>query len=161
MPILSNPKWEQFAHALADGMKQIDAYEQAGYPRNASAASQLKSRPEIQSRIQELLGEKRDIAIRESEDDLDNLPAELNREWLIKTLMKNVGIAQKAQQIAPANKAVEMLAQIIGVSFKAKTPLADTPDGEPEDTSQTFDFDKASDAIGRLAETLPSGVPGA
>jgi hypothetical protein len=161
MPILSNPKWEQFACALADGMKQIDAYEQAGYPRNASAASQLKSRPEIQSRIQEMLGEKRDIAIREGDDDLENLPSELNREWLIKTLMKNVEIAQKAQQIAPANKAVEMLAQVIGVNFKSKTPVADAPDGEGEDNgSQDFNFDKANDAIGRLHEVLPSSESG-
>ncbi|MBS3648805.1 hypothetical protein KEU06_09325 [Pseudaminobacter sp. 19-2017] len=156
MPVLSNPKWEVFATGLADGLTVLDAYEQAGYPRSASSASQLKNRPELQSRVQELIYEKQSAARRESENDPDINPHELNRAWLITTLMKNVEIAQKAQQIAPANKAVEMLAEIIGYSLKnrgGKNANDDDPNKDGE--APGFDFDKANDAIGRLMEVLP------
>ena len=149
MPVLANPKYEQFVIGMVDGLKTIDAYEIAGYARSPSAASQLRAKPEIQQRMQELIAERQ--ATREDEgDDLDNLPSELNRDWLIRTLMKNVALAQKAQQIAPANKAVEMLAELIGYSFKKPGgPAKDKDDEEPE---TNVDVDKMADAFSKLAE---------
>lgn len=150
---LANPKWEVFAQARADGMSQIDSYEHAGYPRSPSAASQLNNKVEILGRIQEIIAEKNEKRLTE-EEGLDDLPAELTREWLIKTLMKNVGLAQRAGQIAPANKAVEMLAEMIGVSFKNKT-AANSPDNSTE-TEENLDLSKAADAFSHLASILPS-----
>lgn len=152
MPALKNPKHEKFASAIVDGMKQVDAYEVAGYPRSPSAASQLANKTEVQVRIQELVSEKQARAT-EIGDDLDNLPNELTREWLVTTLMKNVQLAQKVGQIAPANKAVEMLAELIGYSFK-KPGGAVKPDDEKTADDGNFDINKMSEGIGQLGNIL-------
>lgn len=152
MPILSNSKHETFAAGLADGLKAIDAYERAGYPRSASAASQLKNQPAIEQRVQELIQAKNDIAA-ENADDIDNLPSELNRDWLVRTLMKNVVLAQNARQITPANKAVEMLAQLIGYSFKQPTTNKDDDDSGSTKQPEGFNMDAFAaglDKIGSL-----------
>lgn len=145
MPILSNPKHETFAAGLADGLKAIDAYERAGYPRSASAASQLKNQAAIEQRVQELIQAKNDIAAATA-DDMDNLPSELSRDWLVRTLMKNVALAQDARQITPANKAVEMLAQLIGYSFK--TPQSNKDDDDSGATKKPEDFNMDAFAAG-------------
>lgn len=153
MPKLTNPQHETFCQGMADGLKPIDAYERAGYQRSLSSMSQLKGRPEIQQRVQELIQEKADIAAANG-DDIDNLPAELNRDWLIKTLMKNVVLAQDARQITPANKAVEMLAQLIGYSFKQPTQPKGDDEGESKKSSD-FDMDALTaglDKIGSLVD---------
>lgn len=152
MPALKNPKHEKFAQAIVDGLKQGDAYEVAGYPRSPSAASQLANKSEVQVRVQELISEKQAHAS-EIGDDLDNLPGELTREWLVLTLMKNVQLAQKVGQIAPANKAVEMLAELIGYSFK-KPGGAIKPDDEKPSDESGFDMNKMSEGIGNLGEML-------
>lgn len=163
MPILTNPKHEVFAQSIADGMKVIDAYEHAGYPRSPSAASQLKKRPEIQERVQEIIAGARDEAIRERDLDPDALPETLNQQWLIKTLMKNVQIAQRASQIAPANKAVEMLAQIIGISTGTRgkgIPITDDDENSGDESPHAeVDVDKASEAFERMLKIIPAGTP--
>lgn len=155
---LENPKWEVFAQARADGMNQIDAYEHAGYPRSPSAASQLNNRPEVLDRIQEIAVEKAEQRRAETEGEFDDLPEDLTREWLLKTLMKNVAIAQRAGQIAPANKAVEMIAEMIGISFKNKTANVgdNTIETTPANREPAFDFDRAAEAFKHLANVLPS-----
>lgn len=159
MPVLANPKHEAFAKALADGLKMVDAYEMAGYTRSPSAASQLNNKPEVQQRISELISEKR-ARSEEFDDDLDNLPSELSREWLIKTLMKNVSIAQKNGQIAPSNKAVEMLAELIGYSFKkpAQNPTAEDEAAKNNDKehADNLDMDRIGNAMAQLGKLLPA-----
>lgn len=154
MPQLANDRHERFARAVADGMRTVDAYEAAGYPRSASSASQLKSRPEVSARIAELMQEDLDRRAAD-DDDMDNLPSELNRDWLLRTLMKNISIAQKQGQIAPANKAVEMLAELIGFSFKKPTPPP--APGDTDDDAPDLDMDRFSDAFSKLATVLPAG----
>jgi len=154
MPVLANPKHERFAENIANGLKQVDAYETAGYPRSPSAASQLSKRPEVQQRVQELISEKQAMAD-EIGDDIDNLPNELSREWLIKTLMKNVTIAQRAEQIAPANKAVELLAELIGLSLKKPGAAAAAKStDEDDDKKPDLDLNKMSEGIGQLGQIL-------
>jgi hypothetical protein len=153
MPVLSNPKHETFCHGVADGLRQIDAYERAGYPRSASAASQLFNKAEIQGRMQELISEKQDIAAANG-DTIDNLPSELNREWLIKTLMQNVLLAQKASQISPANKAVEMLAELIGYSFKKPVAAQTSDDGDPKKPAD-LDMDKMAAGLAAIGRIMP------
>ncbi len=159
MPVLSNPKHEAYCKAMADGLKMVDAYEMAGYARSPSAASQLNNRPEIQQRISEMISEKQSRS-QEFDDDLDNLPPDLNREWLLKTLMKNVSIAQKAGQIAPANKAVEMLAELIGYSFKkpGNNPTAEDEEAKAKDKAQEagLDMDRISDGLAKLGSIMPA-----
>ena len=54
MPVLKNAKYELFAQYLAQGMKQADAHEKAGFKRNDGNASKLAAKPEIDARIKEL-----------------------------------------------------------------------------------------------------------
>lgn len=151
MPKLANAKWEAFANGLADGLTVLDAYENAGYPRSQSAASTLKSKPEISERVTEILKGRRDTAVREGEADLETLPDELNKTWVIKTLMRNVEIAQTQGQISAANKAVELLAEFIGMRPKKGAAPVDDDD---KDETKDVDIDKLSDAFGRLHDVL-------
>ena len=54
MPVLKNAKYELFAQYLAQGLKQADAHEKAGFKRNDGNASKLAAKPEIDARIKEL-----------------------------------------------------------------------------------------------------------
>lgn len=54
MPVLSNPRHETFAQALAKGKSQTEAYEIAGYKGDRRAASRLATNVDIQARVAEL-----------------------------------------------------------------------------------------------------------
>jgi hypothetical protein len=61
MPILHNARHERFAQGIAKGKSQHEAYQYAGYSRDAdpkdvrSNAGHLARRPEVAARIEELL----------------------------------------------------------------------------------------------------------
>mgnify|MGYP000083940312 CR=1 FL=1 len=54
MPVLSNPKHELFAQALAKGRIQVDAYAEAGYKPHDSSAARLLGNVRIAARVAEL-----------------------------------------------------------------------------------------------------------
>jgi hypothetical protein len=60
MPVLSNPRYERFAQAIAKGQSQHDAYIYAGYSPNQEAknvrsnAGTLARRPQVAERVIEL-----------------------------------------------------------------------------------------------------------
>jgi phage terminase small subunit len=58
MPTLKNPRHERFAQLLASGKNATDAYELAGYNRDAGNGCNLAKTKEITSRVQELTAEK-------------------------------------------------------------------------------------------------------
>lgn len=147
MPLLANAKHELFAQNMASGMKVLDAYEAAGYPRNPSSASQLHTKPEVQTRIAELI-EERSLQISRmaeaggatSENTEDFHP---DFQWVVRQLKKNAELAQQANQISAANKAIELIAEMYQfVGKKAKEPEVAKP---PE---------KAAPSIADLAERL-------
>ena len=55
MGVLSNPRHERFAQLLAKGIPQEDAYYQAGYEGNKTAASRLANDVNICKRVSTLL----------------------------------------------------------------------------------------------------------
>jgi phage terminase small subunit len=59
MPILTNPRHERFAQALAQGKTADEAYVLAGYAANRGNSATLKKKQTIQNRLSELL-ERRD-----------------------------------------------------------------------------------------------------
>jgi phage terminase small subunit len=59
MPILTNPRHERFAQALAQGKTADEAYVLAGYAANRGNSATLKKKQIIQNRLSELL-ERRD-----------------------------------------------------------------------------------------------------
>lgn len=80
MPVLSKPRYERFAQAVASGKSQHDAYIYAGYAPNQKAkdvrsnAGALARKPEIAARIAEL----QDKQARRIGVTVDDLVAELD-----------------------------------------------------------------------------------
>jgi hypothetical protein len=58
MSVLSNPRHEAFAQALARGMSAAAAYVEAGYKANAGNACTLKSQQTISKRVIEIQEEQ-------------------------------------------------------------------------------------------------------
>jgi phage terminase small subunit len=54
MPLLSNSRHERFAHGLASGKNATEAYKDAGYKGDRTAASRLATNVNVQARVQEL-----------------------------------------------------------------------------------------------------------
>lgn len=56
MPVLPNPRHEAFAQALAKGKTATDAYADAGYKGDRTAASRLSTNVNIRQRVKEVVG---------------------------------------------------------------------------------------------------------
>lgn len=56
MPVLSNAKHERFAQGIAKGLSQTDAYAEAGYKGDRTAASRLSTNVNVTRRVAELQG---------------------------------------------------------------------------------------------------------
>lgn len=54
MPVLDNARHERFAQALAKGRSATDAYTEAGYAGDRTAASRLSTNVNVQARLLEL-----------------------------------------------------------------------------------------------------------
>lgn len=54
MPVLSNPRHEKFAQALAKGSSASEAYERAGYLPKRQNAARLMSNDDVRIRVAEL-----------------------------------------------------------------------------------------------------------
>jgi phage terminase small subunit len=63
MPILSNPRHEKFAQALAEGQSATEAYETAGYTPNDGNAARMKGNDRVKERIAELQGQGAERAV--------------------------------------------------------------------------------------------------
>ena len=87
MAVLANPKHERFAQELAKGKTQIEAYENAGYQPNPSAASRLADDVKICERV---------AAIQER--------AAIRAEVTLASITENLArIAQKAELLDDAS----------------------------------------------------------
>jgi phage terminase small subunit len=75
MGVLSNPKHEAFAQALARGMTADAAYAEAGYKPNRGNATTLKANQSILSRVEEIM----EAAAQRSAKTLDDVIAEYER----------------------------------------------------------------------------------
>lgn len=56
MAVLKNARHEAFAQALAKGKTATEAYAEAGYNGDRTAASRLSSKVNIRNRVQEIVG---------------------------------------------------------------------------------------------------------
>lgn len=54
MPVLENPKHERFAQELAKGKTQAEAYKEAGYIGDETAACRLSRNVKVTSRVAEI-----------------------------------------------------------------------------------------------------------
>lgn len=75
MPVLPDPRYENFAQALFRGVGQTDAHEQAGFKRNKGNAGRARRRKDVSARLAELQNGAADKA----EIDKARVLAELGR----------------------------------------------------------------------------------
>lgn len=109
---------ERFAQARADGEDLFDAYRKAGYSGERPAAHALSKRPHIAARIEWLMQEKRERALKRA----DKLTAAIQNEVggpitldsLVKEAFENMCLARAAGEIGESNKAIELIAKLMG-----------------------------------------------
>ena len=159
MPVLSDPFREAFCQFIAAGENQRDAFLKArlhagnDVPITSASvsvkASQLMRKPEVRTRVGELLGhELKTLHPR----DRQALAAAVNiappllqtmvltREWVIEQLIDNVKLAKRAAtfNLNAANKALELLGREIGMfvehreTMNVNYVLRDRPPTEDE-----------------------------
>jgi len=142
VPNLANPKHERFATSLAKGVKQGDAYIDAGYAPNKGAASRLAQSPKIIDRVVEI---KTDINKRintalahpdepEHFESLKNMG--ITMDWIGGAYKKIYDRALETAQLGAANTAVVNLQKLVEIEQGGKN---DEDDGE--------DRMKISDAV--------------
>ena len=134
MPMLSRPRREAFAQAVASGRCYTEAYIMAGYrpSKSGSAESRLANVEEVRARINELLGERK--------DDTYKVAAKMSidKEWVLKRLVENIERAMQAIPVtrkedgvevetgeyryegAVANRALELLGREFGLFIERK-----------------------------------------
>lgn len=122
MPVLARPKQEAYALGLSNGMKQVEAYVSAGYsngPTVASCASQLANEPHVAARVLELQEERANALIaKEGASGVTSVDG-MTREWLVEQLKVNLAKAQKIGKVSEANKAIELMASLMGFTKTA------------------------------------------
>lgn len=97
MPVLSNPRHEAFAQALAKGKTADEAYAQAGYRPHRGNASTLRANQNVLERLTELQGRAAQKAEWSAADRLKTLS-----EIVARTAKDDPRVAVSA--IAEANK---------------------------------------------------------
>jgi phage terminase small subunit len=126
MPPLENARHEKFAQGLAQGMSATEAYRQAGYDAKGNAAEVAASRlirnTKVASRVEEL--KTRAAA-----------SVQISKEWVLEQLVDNLKLAKEQGQLAPANRAAELLGKELGMfvdrSESLNTNVAYVISGEP------------------------------
>lgn len=92
MPVLSNPRHESFAQALAKGKSAAEAYTNAGYKQSRSAASRLSTNVNIEARVAELQGR----VAKKAEITIESLAGELEEARSLAIKEKQTGAAVSA-----------------------------------------------------------------
>lgn len=105
MPVLSNPRHEAFAQALAKGKSATEAYAQAGYKPHQPSASRLLSNAMVAARVEELQGR----VARKVEVTVESLACELEEAR---------SIALKEKQSSAAVQATMGKAKLFGLGVE-------------------------------------------
>ena len=126
MPILENAKHEAFANHLARGLKQAEAYAQAGYTPNPPAASRLAKSVAIKTRVEELKAEihqKIQVAMTTPNEETFGTLKEmgLTMDWVANAYKNIYEESVAAGQYAPANAAVKNIQTLIEIENNGKT----------------------------------------
>jgi phage terminase small subunit len=100
--MLSNPRHERFAQALAAGKTADQAYQQAGYKPSRPHASRLATDGNVKARVAELQSRVVEGVV-------------LTRQWVIEKLIANARKADERQEGAVVNRALELLGKEIGM----------------------------------------------
>lgn len=125
MPKLENPKHDEFARLLAQGVKQGEAYLKSGYAENKGAASRLAASPKVQDRVEEY---KKEIAQKVqtamevvSEENWKSLAdMGLTLEWVATQYQVIYEQSVAAGSFSAANTAVQSIQKLIELERNGK-----------------------------------------
>ncbi|UVD36624.1 terminase small subunit [Rhodobacter phage RcXuper] len=164
MPVLENPKHEEFALLLARGVKQGEAYKRAGYAENKGAASRLAASPVIQDRVEELKKQLMDkvtsvfaVNTMENVESLRDLG--LTMEWVAEQFKHIYTTSLQAGAFSAANTAVENIKKLIEMERNSKQTedVSDAPKFNMKDMLGVLD--KVADVIAASKDKTPDPDP--
>lgn len=126
MSKLPNEKHEAFAHGVAKGMSNAEAYVYAGYNHSPGAASRLGHKPEVVERIkflkEKMMSAAKALVTRPSPETAEAFAAHgVDIDWCITQWKEIAEEARNANQFAPANAAVKHIKDAIDIK-SAKDP---------------------------------------
>ncbi|MCS3498665.1 hypothetical protein M2189_002376 [Bradyrhizobium japonicum] len=101
MPILSKPKHEIIANALASGSCQAEAYRAAGYVYKPANASRLCRKPSIEARVREIISERVNSEAKAREIAMER--AALTEEWIILRLKHVIDLSIRGLPVHDRN----------------------------------------------------------
>ena len=116
MPVLKNPRHERFAQLLASGKTAADAYEEAGYKRDAGNASHLAAAETITSRVQELTTEA--LERERKVQAIATKRCAVTRQSLIEKAQEICAKAIEAGQLSAATAAVKEIGVLSGIRIE-------------------------------------------
>src|SRR5262245_23785214 len=102
MPILSNSRHERFAQGLATGKSATEAYKDAGYKGDRTAASRLATNVNVQARVREI----QTLAAERTKVTITSLIEEAEE-------VRSLAVAER--QLSAANTAIVTKAKLSGL----------------------------------------------
>lgn len=122
MPALLDTRRERFAQALVRGEPPSAAYESAGYKPDRGNAHRAQRLDDVRQRVEELMAEeaqKHAAAISESVTALA-----IDKTWILSRLREVVDLGMAAGDLAPANRALELLGKATAPGMFAEHSVA-------------------------------------
>ncbi len=157
MSALSNPRWEQFAHLIADGALPSKAYVTAGFSKNGAAqsVSRLLRNPEVAERIRDVQEQLRASAV---------VHAGVTRKNILERLDKIAKVAgDPSERIAynpsAANRALELMGKELGM-FTDRVDVRDVSSMTPEQVLEKLKQEEARLASMKASIAAPDAVSG-
>lgn len=115
MTILTNPRHEAFAQALARGVMADEAYASAGFKPDRGNASRLTAKDSIKTRVDELRARA-------------SASLEISLQWLLERTEEARQGAMNAGQHSAAVSAIKELGILSGLRVEKREHLSRTPD---------------------------------
>ena len=125
MTILTNPKHELFAQALAKGENATKAYQSAGFKGSRANASRLKANSNITARVLEIQG-------------LAAAGAKITLEGLLDELEHARQRADSLGQLSASVRAISEKARLAGLVVERQEIAVVNTEPEPESTTEVL-----------------------
>jgi phage terminase small subunit len=153
MPILHDPKRENFCQLIARGISVIDAYGRAGYKRNTGNATALKKRPDVTARIEELQYEMAQNNQSELNEYLRD--SKLTPTYIIKQMLETGIEAKGAGKYDIAAKCFKDIGGELFGMFVERKHIAVDKNSVHTQTNTTINISSLNQALESLGEGNP------
>jgi hypothetical protein len=118
MPILKNPRHEEFCRALAAGKSASAAYQSAGFAPSYANSSRLQRRDHIRQRVNEVVDQRQRAADRALASAAERVG--IDQEWVLRNLKLNALMSMRAGDRSAAARSLELLGRHVGLFIDKK-----------------------------------------